>query len=361
MNAYKTALIPFAQLRNVLRKDKTLVTLDSATGAFIVCDVTDGGCKEVLDFGHDGTAWSRAEALQFSRVRKCWAECEAAEHGETGKEFAIFERVIVDNASAENLANMLASLTFEEVDTVSIVAFTVRQDIRKGAVSLRALKAIRADMPAANPYDSSAFPMTAKVWEVVLMVIGSVKDTTCKALVELEEIANAETSRRSSLPELETIETISDEFPAKEVPAAEPEPVKPSAPAVPVKSAPVSAVPKKEAWDVYRMDYPEILAGITAQRAEPFSGNEAARGFLALLIDRDKQSSYIYLGNDEARDVAGSYLVQAAVMGVITGAEYDKLQRFAVTTEQPRDFIDVMRAAFLSGEPLLEAIKAAGV
>ncbi|VGQ13033.1 hypothetical protein SB5439_05131 [Klebsiella variicola] len=341
MSAAKTLYIPFTQIRNALRREGTLCMMDSTPGAFTVCAVADGAPVEIANYPHDGTATERTRAATRARVHMNYKE-----PNRDADEMRIYERVIVDNAAPENVANILASLTKEEVETVSIVAFTVRTDIWRGAVSLRSLKAIRAEFPGINPYDSGSFPMTAKVWDTILAVVDGRKDSTCSALTDLEYAANAEYTHRETLPESETFTDICDRAPEpKHAPATTPKP----------------DFTNEKAVNAYRLEYPEIIDGILKEREERNSSLPYARGFLALLLRRDIDNSYTLSSCDAARDVIGSYLALAVGYGVISRATYDKLQRYAVTTEKPIAFLDVMREALETGENLLTAIKNADV
>lgn len=95
-------------------------------------------------------------------------------------------------------AAALAAMQYAEVEAVSMVASTVRQELRKKHISLRSLRAIDASRPRYNPYDSGAFRMTAAVWELILTVIGTRIDDTCKALTALEDAADHEAQRRDT-------------------------------------------------------------------------------------------------------------------------------------------------------------------
>jgi len=206
-----TKLIPSTDLKNTKRTGLGWEMLDSTAGAFVVLEECSHSAPyEIGRFAHNGTAVSRANAF---REAQTLAGSRDIYDGQ-GFSFNTYEE---EAAPVEPQAAALAAMTYAEVETVSMVASTVRHGLRKKDISLRALRAIDASRPRYNPFDSSAFRMTVAVWELVLTVIGSRIDDTCKALVELEYAADREAQRRDT--------------PAEAVPAAV-APEKPAAPAL---------------------------------------------------------------------------------------------------------------------------------
>lgn len=216
-------------------------------------------------------------------------------------------------------AAALAAMTYAEVETVSMVASTVRHDLRKKAASLRSLRAIEAARPLINPYDSRAFRMTAAVWELILTVIGSRIDDTCKALVELEYAADREAQRRDTPAEA----------PAEGEPAA----------------------------DIYRKSWPEVVEAMKVERAQPCGTKPTARAFLALMIGRDQ--SRLTPDRDTVCDILKTHLVNCYQHGVLDPHEFTQAEQLATDAECPRDLLEALRTALLRGLDIIEAMQAA--
>lgn len=193
-----TKLTPSTDLKNTKRTGLGWEMLDSTAGAFVVLEECSHSAPyEIGRFKHDGTAVSRANAF---REAQTLAGSRDKYNGE-GFSFNTYEE---EAAPVEPQAAALAAMTYAEVETVSMVASTVRHGLRKKDISLRALRAIDASRPLYNPFHSSAFRMTAAVWELILTVIDSRIDSTCKALVELEYAADREAQRRDTPAEAAT-------------------------------------------------------------------------------------------------------------------------------------------------------------
>lgn len=185
-------LIPSTDLKNTKRTGLGWEMLDSTAGAFVVLEECSHSAPyEIGRFTHDGTAVNRANAF---REAQTLAGSRDKYNGE-GFSFNTYEE---EAAPVEPQAAALAAMTYAEVKTVSMVASTVRHGLRKKDISLRSLRAIDASRPRYNPFDSSAFRMTTAVWDLVLTVIGTRIDDTCKALVDLEYAADREAQRRDT-------------------------------------------------------------------------------------------------------------------------------------------------------------------
>lgn len=327
-------------------------------------------------------------------------------------------------------------MTYAEVETVSMVASTVRHGLRKKDISLRALRAIDASRPRYNPFDSSAFRMTVAVWELVLTVIGSRIDDTCKALVELEYAADREAQRRDTPAEA----------------SAAVAPVKPAAPALTPLSvggrindggvirhvtavrpgraivvidnliematngvhrvetcreifqriakacgishdysfqafsgahfneaAAIATVkrtqerhasadqlarefieapaPGEPAANIYRKSWPEVVEAMKIEKAQPCGTKPTARAFLALMIGRDQ--SRLSPDRDTVCDILKTHLVNCYQHGVLDPREFTQADQLATDAERPRDLLEALRAALLTGADIIEAMQAA--
>jgi len=421
MTTIKPALIPSTDLLNVKREGFGIEMLDAKPGRFVVlkeCSYTEA--EEFRSYAHDGSARSRARAYGEARN----AAARAQDYSGEQAAYNVYEE---EEAQAEESAALpdVSKLDDASLYTLSMFCSTVRNEIRKKDISLRALKAIRADRTLENPYDSRTFPLTPVIWAHVMKCVTNRIEETCAGLLALEQRADGEYTAREVLADNKAAaiaesfavgDTINDGGIIRRITG-----IKGAAIAIidGIIERPLGRVERLEtcriiceriatatntsyknafesyigtdfneaaainlierrrieaeaetaaandttpsklepAADIYRMTYPEIVAAIQVEKAQPCGTKPTARAFLALMLTREER--FLPPDTDGVRDVLQSQLVSAYLHGIITASEWQRVNSIATGAGRPRELLRTLREALLRGADIIDAMKTA--
>ena len=93
------------------------------------------------------------------------------------------------------------------------------------------------------------------------------------------------------------------------------------------------------------------------EKAQPCGTKPTARAFLALMIGRDQ--SRLSPDRDTVCDILKTHLVNCYQHGVLDAREFTQADQLATDAERPRDLLEALRAALLTGADIIEAMQAA--
>ncbi|HDS4345655.1 TPA: hypothetical protein QH074_004344 [Enterobacter hormaechei subsp. steigerwaltii] len=195
MTNAKVTLIPSTDLQNITREGLGFRFDATAPAAFIVlAECSHDEPREVARFEHNGSVFERARAFTNARNIATGRQDYAGDmvSYNTYEEIPLcdLEPVALEGEACEavKLPHCVSTLTREQAATLSYAARTVRQDLRKKAVSLKGLRAINGNGGIMNPYyhDRRERRVTADLWAMVMACVSDRIEPTATGLLGLE-------------------------------------------------------------------------------------------------------------------------------------------------------------------------------